>query len=242
MKCLSGARQAYLSVQMYCNDYKDYYPAGDGSAANPLWHVKLTTLGYMKEATQTSRGGCPDGPDKFFTFYEGGDYYTHVNITDENHSWAGFPAPARASYGLNGLLQSGWARTDPYNVAPFNKFWGTYRRTAPSIRKHAADVGLIFCVAAPWSNGTQHLYPMVKNVVGEDPTPYFAIWGDKVAGRHNRVGLPVVYCDGHGETVPPNGITTIFDATPSKPLMWFSETWLKDHPPFARAIPGDYGL
>ena len=151
LKCMSGARQAYYAVETYCNDYKNYYPFGDGSNANPLWHVKLVQLGYMKQDVQTSRGGCPDGPDKFFTFYEGGDYYTSPDLSDENDASPGFPAPARASYGLNGLLQSGWSRIDPPNQWPFSKYYGAYRRTSTPIRKYGVEIGEIMCVAVPWS-------------------------------------------------------------------------------------------
>src|SRR5689334_14431275 len=69
IKCLSGARQAYLAVQMYCNDNHQYYPYGNcdpvNDPNNPLWYVKLVKGNYMKEATQTSRGGCPYGPSDY---------------------------------------------------------------------------------------------------------------------------------------------------------------------------------
>ena len=39
LKCLSGARQMHLSVQMYCNDNDYYYPSGVGTAADPVWFI-----------------------------------------------------------------------------------------------------------------------------------------------------------------------------------------------------------
>src|SRR5688500_12020520 len=52
VQCMSGARQAFLAVDMYCHDYKHYYPQGDPTQQIP-WHGLLVNLNYLKKDIQT---------------------------------------------------------------------------------------------------------------------------------------------------------------------------------------------
>jgi prepilin-type N-terminal cleavage/methylation domain-containing protein len=36
VQCLSGARQAHMSVVMYCNDFDQYFPAGTNNYLMPM--------------------------------------------------------------------------------------------------------------------------------------------------------------------------------------------------------------
>jgi len=233
IKCQSGARQVYLAVTMYCNDNKNYYPHGQGTVDDPLWHVKLVTLNYMKEATQTARGGCPDGPTNYYTDIIGGDYWVSPMHPDPDPE-PGFPVPSRCSYGLNGILQSGNAQT------AFRLPWGPFRRISPIVRKHENDIGLIFCSGTPWYSGTfwdkstavldkggsRNLYPAIYANAGY--SWYFSAAGfgyGPIAGRHRGKGTPVLYCDGHVGTYTLNDLA-IYPWVPEKPLLYWSEYWL----------------
>src|SRR5690242_19846869 len=71
IKCMSGARQVFFSIEMYCNDNRDSYPqaAGAGGPSRPvplpLWHQMLIDGKYMRPDLQINRGGCPYAPDPY---------------------------------------------------------------------------------------------------------------------------------------------------------------------------------
>ncbi len=222
LKCLSGERQAFMSVTMYAHDYKQYYPPGYGfltATPVPEWHALLVDLGYMKKDVQTRRGGCPYGPYNYSPTETGGDFYTNPDISDLDPSPVG--NPVCVSYGLNGLIQSGMQRDTPGLI-----FFGPYRDSDPTIRHHSTDVGLIFCVATPWNTGTQLISPAVYNSCGMDFSPGIP---SGVSGRHERRGIPVTYCDGHGEIVPPYQVSSQPTWVPEKPLLYWSEAYLVYH-------------
>jgi hypothetical protein len=218
IQCLSGARQAAFAVQAYCNDNGQYYPSGFGPSGDPLWHVKLVNLHYMTEAVQTRRGGCPFGPENFHNAYPSGDYYTHPDYEYE-HPYCG----NAVSYGLNGHLQSG-ALIEV--IADGWKYLGAYKQTAHPIRKHASQIGMIFCVAVPWNVGTVEIWPEVHYTVGKEPLPWNFFGALPVNGRHNHAGIPVVFCDGHGEVVPPSGVTLTYSAADPQNLLYWSSYYM----------------
>jgi prepilin-type N-terminal cleavage/methylation domain-containing protein len=230
IKCLSGARQAYFAVQLYCNDDKYYYPTGSNSsidnATNPLWHEKLVDLNYMKPDTQTRRGGCPWGPDVFNRGrYPSDDFYTSPDYDYPPKPGQTGPDGAFVSYGLNGLVQSGfhidvitdgWARNADGTMNHL-----AYRQTAQPIRRHASEIGLIICVAVPWYYSTDSIWPEVFFTAGQDPVGYL---GHNVVGRHNRAGIPVVYCDGHGQVTLPNELS--FNTLIPNTMMYWSSYYM----------------
>jgi prepilin-type N-terminal cleavage/methylation domain-containing protein/prepilin-type processing-associated H-X9-DG protein len=227
LKCLSGARQAHMSVLMYGNDNSQWFPWGyNVTAADPLkrpqlWHVQLVTLNYLKRDTQTSRGGCPDAPDQFYETY-GSDHYTHPLLFDAS----GYDYPARMSYGLNPQLQgcdyhdgTGWIRHGPY------------RQSHPRVRKHATQIGMIFCSSTAWNTDNDGAWwGQVLNVLGR-PSPWLPnTWTPLKKGRHNGTGLPVVYADGHAEVVTADHVGMMSDylaPTPNKQLLWWSFYYLR---------------
>jgi prepilin-type N-terminal cleavage/methylation domain-containing protein len=108
VQCMSGARQAFLGVDMYCHDYKNYYPQGDKDNSVP-WHALLASRKYISEALQTNRG-CPWGPDSFNPAVSS-DYYTP-------------PATPTVSYGLNGMLQGGYSVAYDNMGVPLGQWFG----------------------------------------------------------------------------------------------------------------------
>jgi len=226
-QCMSGARQAYFAVEMYCNDNRNYYPAAfPGWHANnpasvnnhwlpypiPIWHKHLADLKYLNPLLQTSRGGCPHGPDDFRPGDAPiGDYYTP-------------PSDPGVSYGLNGYLQSGYGyRGAPPAGASWWDYHSVWKRTSGPIRKRATHIGVIFCSHVPWTYGTQHLYPAMYVLVGEP-----IVYQPQItrAGRHNGLGLPVACADGHVEMIRRAEIVTSAQTNqPYGTTIYHHSTW-----------------
>jgi len=192
-QCMSGARQIFMGVEMYCGDNKDYYPFGYASATYPFtpyrtWHDQLTELKYIRKASQTNRGGCPHGPDEFNPNRAAfGDYSTP-------------PWTPTVSYGLNPYLQSGY-RYRP--VAPFYDYWERWKRTDALIRKEGGrQVGVVWCMHVPFD-----LYDVSNNPIyhaGRQCLGYLTPYIPNATGptRHKGRGLPVACADGHVEMIP----------------------------------------
>jgi prepilin-type N-terminal cleavage/methylation domain-containing protein len=198
-QCMSGARQVFFAVEMYCNDSHDFYPTiapiSFGLKNNPVpyWHQILIDRNYLKAALQTNRGGCPDGPSPRVATpaipYEcwpydtpGGDYYAR---TDD---------PSSVCYGLNGILQSGFCYKNPQpDGVNWWAYWSVWKRTSGAVRRHATTVGVIFCSHVPWIWNTEHLYPALYYCSGLDHT-----YGPP---RHKGRAVPVACADGHVETI-----------------------------------------
>ena len=51
-----------------------------------------------------------------------------------------------------------------------------------------------------------------------------AVFPALVIGRHR--GVPVIYCDGHGELVRADGVQYFPVPTPTKPLLWWSQYYM----------------
>ncbi len=235
--CMSGARQVYFSVEMYCNDNRDAYPATSGGGGPsrpvplPIWTQMLVDGNYLNAFLQTNRGGCPYGPDPYtnlptvYWTYEAqdpsganGEYYSHNG------------SQYRVSYGLNPYLQSGFCyRNPPPDGVNYYGYWNVgWRRSSGVIRKNAAQTGVIFCSHEPWTwQGQQLLYPLLFDLdlwIKQYPTvvPHYPI-------RHRGKGVPVACADGHVAFVSAD---EVFDMT------WGSKT------PFATGImyQSFYGL
>jgi prepilin-type N-terminal cleavage/methylation domain-containing protein len=206
VKCLSGGRQVYLSVQMYCNENRNHYPYGSyDDPNNPLWYVKLVNLNYMKEAVQTKRGGCPFGPDDYHPTGISTDVFVNDVFINPDYD---FPVGNMSSYGLNGPLQGGGSYDgSSWLIEP------PYKQTSRVIRRHLGDIGLVFCVSSPWATSSQPGY-QIRYTVGE----MFVAYWNGVKGRHNRAGIPIVYGDGHGEVVPRRTVVTY--APPPSFMFW----------------------
>jgi prepilin-type N-terminal cleavage/methylation domain-containing protein len=189
VKCMSGARQVYFAIEMYCNEQHGYYPFGSGfNAVTPqFWHAQLVELKYLNEWTQTNRGGCPHGPDKFDPSSGAlGDYYTS-------------PATPAVSYGMNPYIQSGWN----FHSIDGYAMHGHLKRTDGYLRRHSTQVGLVWCSHVPWTYASQDtvLYVPPQQCLGiadgylygslsqPQPPPY--------PYRHFGKGLPVACVDGH---------------------------------------------
>ncbi len=200
IKCMSGARQTFFAVEMYCNDYKNYYPAayptGQLSRAYPYpipqWHYFLTQLKYLGADAQTNRGGCPHGPDTIAPLISpywttgGGDYYT-------------YPSQPIVSYGLNPALQSGYGYKP---ISPYYAYWNAWRRTSIPILRNASGIAVIFCSHVPWDWSSTSPIPSPLQCLG------LSAYGIQDNPRHEGRGLPVACADGHVEVLSAKEITT----------------------------------
>jgi prepilin-type N-terminal cleavage/methylation domain-containing protein len=219
LKCLSGGRQAYLSVIMYCNDNQQWYPHGynvlesDPQKRPQLWYVQLVKRNYLKKETQTSRGGCPDGPDDYYEIYSS-DHYTHPNFYPADS----YAHPTYVSYGLNAQLQGGY-----YHNGTGYVFHGAYKHTHKRVRKHATEIGLIFCSPVPWNNENEgSWWANVQNAAGVASPWMPNAFSPPLKGRHNRAGISVVYCDGRGAIATPKEVGNMLAPTPDIPLEYWS--------------------
>jgi prepilin-type N-terminal cleavage/methylation domain-containing protein len=209
IKCMAGARQVFLAVEMYCNDNRDAYPTVANDRSVPFWRKvpdptlhtwvgRLVDLNYLAPLLQTNRGGCPYGPPPRTPTtavpYEcwpydagGGDYYS---TTDD---------PLSVSYGLNGILQSGWAiRGDPPDGVNWWGYWSVWKRTSGPIRRNGSTVGVIFCSHVPWTTATADIYPAMWACLG-----LTSVYNPTSRPRHQGKALPVACADGHVETLGP---------------------------------------
>jgi prepilin-type N-terminal cleavage/methylation domain-containing protein len=187
--CLSGARQVFTGAILYADDAAEYLPNGSMTDA---YQAVMTRHGYLPQAIFTRRGGCPDGQATFFT--SSGDPIR-----------TGVPGyTPRTTYGLNGLLQSGYGREN--GVAWVN--FGPRTLRMPRLDRYPDKVAVIVCSPVPWDrDATQaglwrplfHVLGYSQNGTWDIPEPAWL--------RHQGRGLPMVTIDGHGEFVPTRIVT-----------------------------------
>lgn len=236
IKCMSGARQVFFSLEMYCNDNKDFYPTRPQNTSLPIWQriadpngytwVKQLIDGkYLNGQLQTNRGGCPYGPNPWdatpafqFDYWpldsNGGDYYT---VTTD---------PRSVCYGFNGRLQSGFGYRNPPINGNYYGYWNNWKRSSPWLRRNFTRVGLVFCSPAPWTIGTQDIYPSLWYAAGLSNA-----YGPP---RHLAKALPVACADGHVETLRPEEIYSgsVSASVPvGTTIFYYSTYWLLFAPP-----------
>ncbi len=215
-RCMSGARQAFFAVQMYCDDFKGCYPTAHQPVLEyhfppyplPIWHALLSDMHYLKQDTQTNRGGCPYGPD-VFNPSAGNDYSPDA-------------AAPYVSYGLNPHLQNGYGYK-PDGVPSYYCYWKTWRTSSPAVRKNSSYVGVIFCSVTPWTWESTIMYPSKYSALGIQPNPYLP---NARPYRHEGKGAPVACADGHVDFVTRDEIvSTLFSPNRFGTQIEYYSTW-----------------
>lgn len=205
-QCLAGARSVNLGNDMYGNDEKEYFCRDNSTTTLTAAQTQATALtgvsyaGMMVSRQYTAvelfgnKGGCPYGPSlKDGQVYLGAwfnDYYTGTTNPTVGNSIQ------YVSYGLNGILQSGYGATYPY-LPPYYTAHGTMRRTDLRIVRYTSQSPVITCCVVPWGSPTANVGPGLYHTLGKW-TGYIPFPGDP---RHRGEGLPMAYADGHGAFV-----------------------------------------
>ena len=100
--------------------------------------------------------------------------------------------------------------------------------TSNTAGKMNSSIGkMIFCVACPWQQGTQDIWPQIGFSVGVYPQQFpYQYLGPNPVYRHQRKGMPVVYCDGHGEVIQASDVQLFTTNSQVSPLMYWSSYYL----------------
>lgn len=215
-KCISGTRQVSLSTIMYSNDWRGYFPNGNSSHT---YQAVLTELDYVTEKLFIKDGGCPYGPDQFYTVC--GDPMR-----------AGVPGyPPRSSYGIPAILQSGYGKERAgKNCTPLGGSWALYgpqRTSMNRIENYTTKVATVICSPTPWDNfGSRtdgwrplwHVLGYSQNGTWDIPDPQYL--------RHIGSGLPMAMADGHSEFILTSTITGGIGGTVLGAAPWTSGTYV----------------
>jgi prepilin-type N-terminal cleavage/methylation domain-containing protein/prepilin-type processing-associated H-X9-DG protein len=187
IQCSSGTRALTNAVIAYAADNRQAVVRSTGTTIT--YATVLIAGGYTSRDMFTNRG-CPDGPrpDATYTDYVPGDYY----IGDLDG-----PYCQTVSFGLNGILQSGYG----YYPAVLPSIYGPrstpYTFQTGRLANYASLTPVITCSVTPWSSATQHVSPGLRHTMGIA----MYLTADNLGARHQGKGLPMTYADGHGTFV-----------------------------------------
>jgi prepilin-type N-terminal cleavage/methylation domain-containing protein len=208
MACLSGARGTMTAVANYAADHREAIVRNNGSI--PYMGV-LVTAGYSTRDAFTNKGGCPYGPTLANTFLDwiGNDYYTGPD--NNNAAYRPGTYPGNTSYGLNGILQSGYGMLYPY-VDPYNDFRTSFFSfRSKRLVNHPNSAAVISCSVAPWHDATAHPYFAMVHTLGIE-VGYNMSTG-LTTPRHRGEFLPMAMADGHSERVSREVVLTFTGAS-----------------------------
>lgn len=199
--CISGARQVYTATVLFASDNNLTFPAGDQFFA---YQAILTTNNYITRAAFTRKGGCPYGPATYSN--SSGDSLRAGSL--------GSGGTVRTSYGLNFILQSGFGREGRGPCTPSTQtgscYYGPQKLTMRRIEKFSSLVAVIHCGPA---SGVSNVLVEVNyvrsmlHVLGHATGTSLEATPDPMKERHERMGLPIAFADGHAEFVPAHIIT-----------------------------------
>jgi prepilin-type N-terminal cleavage/methylation domain-containing protein len=216
--CLNGARQVFIAAMTYTSDYSEFLPHGPQTFA---YHAVLSSGNYINQRIFTRNGGCPDGPATYSN--SSGDALRGGSL--------GSGGTVRLSYAINPVTQSGYGKAVPGlnyiqdGAATGAWCWyGPQRITLRRIQKFPDRFALIYCGPTTSTRHTfagesavrstqafQSLHLILGHATGgnADQTP------DPAKQRHERLGLPMVFADGHAEFVPRLAIvkTDLYDTS-----------------------------
>jgi prepilin-type N-terminal cleavage/methylation domain-containing protein len=214
-KCLSGSRQTAIAVLTYATDNNAYVPNSKFTAQKPSsevpYHVKLVDDSYAQSPLFTSKGGCPHGPQ----------VYTDSLGTETN----GRPDGAVVTYGLNGILQSGYGYTSP-SVTTYG-YLGTYRTADTRLERFASQTPLTMDSYVPFSSSTTstQLSNTLLRTMGFT-TLLLAHNGSipDLPGRHKSDGMNITNGDGAGRFI--NRTVVVGSAYPTWPGAWPRDSYV----------------
>jgi type II secretory pathway pseudopilin PulG len=220
--CTSGTRQVFLGCLSYAQDYEGYFPNNLHGLGNGYgFQTVLIDNKYLVEKLFTRSGGCPHGPDTFRTF---------VGDPIRSASLAGTGNEVVTSYGLNGILQSGFG-----SYRPGIPYWdwpgGAWARYGPQrLRmrrlKYGSTVGVVFCSPVYWDvhNSGEGMWRSLWHTIGycQNGTWDFP---DPKKRRHGGKGLPVTAADGHARFLSASEITGGAAYVVAGTAPWVSSTY-----------------
>lgn len=208
-KCLSSIRQTHLGAVTYATDNREYLPAGNATYS---YAAVLVDGGYAAEALFAK--GCPYGPGVYSP--SAGDP-RRAGLLEGGGT-------VRTSFGLNGILQSGWGkpRADKAYTPYASPSWAWYEQQKLSMRrmaKHQNKTAVIICSPAAFDvrAGTDAAYRCLLHMVGYVTSATNVV--DPTAVRHDAEGLPMSFIDGHAKfidraTITGESATTVLGGHP----------------------------
>lgn len=214
-KCLSGSRQTAVAVLTYATDNNAYVLNSRQTARKPSgeipYHVKLVDDSYAQSPLFTNKGGCPQGPN----------VYTDSLGTETN----GRPDSSVVTYGLNGILQSGYGYTTPTNTT--YTYLGTYRTADTRLERYATQTPLTMDSYVPFSSTTTsaQLSDTLLRTMGF--TSLLQAHNGSIpdlSGRHKSDGINVTNGDGAGRFI--NRAIVVGSAYPTYPNAWPRDSYV----------------
>lgn len=193
LKCSAGTRALVNAALSYAVDNRQAVVRSNGAGIS--YATILIAGAYTNRDIFTNRG-CPDGPrpDATYTDYLPDDYYVG-DLTG--------PYAQTVSYGLNGILQSGYGY---YPALYPSTIYGTrptpYTFQSGRLADYASLTPVISCAVTPWRSTTQNVSPALRQTMG---IPMY-LTAANLGVRHEGRGLPMAHADGHGAFVTRDAI------------------------------------
>lgn len=200
--CMGGSRAVNLSVTLYTNDNRQYYPFSyPFRDPNPTINYQdaLEKGAYITKNAFTSKGGCPYGPKTYSTSVGSAGAVAIIPAS----SYA-----AKTSYQLNGaVLQSGYAAgnwtQNPGMLSASGStswgYWGPMKTTMARVERHPTLLAVTFCSPSPGGFGmdtTAYVRPLLHILGTTTSLPSFTPNPEEY--RHEGEGIPMTMADGHG--------------------------------------------
>ncbi len=207
ISCTSSCRQVYLAVVNYASDNDNFFPCSlEGVLATTNgYQNKLVTNEYIISNIFTRSGGCPHGPATY--------YGSSLGDPVRSASLSPTGAAVVSSYGLNGILQSGYGTYRagiPYWDWPGGSAarYGPQKTHMKRISKYAEKVGVVFCSPVFWDtqNSGDGMWRALWHTLGYSQNGTWDL-ADPKQLRHGGVGLPMTAADGHAELLSRRIIT-----------------------------------
>ncbi len=184
LQCSSGTRSITNAVLAYAADNRQAVVRSSGTSTS--YATILIAGGYTNRDMFTNRG-CPDGPrpDATYTDYLPDDYY----VGDTSGPYA-----QSVSFGLNGILQSGYGYYPGVLVSIYGPRSTPFTFNSGRLANYPSHTPVISCSVTPWRSTTQNVSPALRQTMG---IPMY-LTADNLFARHQGKGLPMTYADGHG--------------------------------------------
>jgi len=195
IKCLSGERGAFLGLEAYCTDFREFYPRRSPDTYQVILvrggyvsgHALVGSV-YQSMGVFANRGGCPEGPAAF-------------NGTTAPNAYQS-PSNPITTYGLNPTLQTGYGYKSATDLTWGH--WGTYRRIDARLVKHSTMTPIFIDSVTPFRSSDVNVeaFEALRSTLAAN---WLTALG---AGRHRREGLNVFTADGSGRFVQAPLLTT----------------------------------
>lgn len=225
--CSSGARQTMVASSFYASEYQEFLPSNVSHAQG--FHSLLIEKDFASADLFVAEGGCPWGPTVPANDADGFIAQTGDPL---RAGIAGSGGTVTTTYGLNGILQSGYGKPDggpPYtqdgSTGTSWAWYGPQRVSMKRLERFSDKAMVISCSPTTWTTVSRPdaVYRPLLHIVNY----YISAWEipDPNAIRHEAQGLPMVFADGHGEFVPTDVIT---GGSPVNPLA-AAASWYRNY-------------